>query len=179
MLPGRYTVRVIAGSEVVSKTVEVIPDPMNPLTVVEHEERWSFLYRTGTLYRRALALEEEVGDLLPRIEVSLAAARNDESAPADLVTELAAMEAIVSRSGRDGGRTVRAGASRIMGHFSGSAVRMGTFGGPTVVHLEQLTGLENSLQDAFDELYDACENAIPALDRRLRQAGLPTILREG
>ncbi len=53
VLPGRYTVRVFAESEVVSGTVEVIPDPLDPLTGVEREERWSFLLGTDTLYRQA------------------------------------------------------------------------------------------------------------------------------
>ncbi len=80
---------------------------------------------------------------------------------------------------RVGGRSARSGASRIMGNFSGSAVRMGTLEGPTVTQREQLAELKSNFLTAAQDLDEARTGTIPALDRQLRRAGLPTILREG
>jgi len=86
---------------------------------------------------------------------------------------------VLNEISRVSGRTVRSGMSRIMGNFSGSAVRQGTLEGPIATHREQFGALDTRFASVAAELDDVRGSNITELDRRLRRAGLPTIMREG
>lgn len=179
VLPGNYTVQLTAGGGTVSGEVVVAPDPMDPLTARRREERWSFLLDVDTLYREALEMEDSVRDLLTRVRASLSAVRNTESVPEGLSNDLTELISVLNEISRVSGRTVRSGMSRIMGDFSGSAVRQGTFEGPTATHRERLGDLDTRFASIAAELDDVVGDTITELDRRLRRAGMPTIMREG
>ncbi|MFC1627515.1 WD40/YVTN/BNR-like repeat-containing protein [Gemmatimonadota bacterium] len=178
VLPGMYSVRLTAGEISVRGEVEVVPDPLDMLTEQQRGERWSFLLETDTLYRNALEMGERVRDLLARVRDSLSAARSSVSAPEELSGDLAELESVLNEISRISGSTVRTGANRIMNDFSGSEVRQGTLEGPTAEHRQRLLDLDTRFASVAGELDDVLGVTVTALDRRLRLAGLPTIMRE-
>jgi hypothetical protein len=168
----------MAGGGHVSGSVEVMPDPMDPLTDEARRDRWSFLLVAGTLYREASGMRGDLREMGTRIEAALLAARADTVVFADLIVALAALQGTVSDISRTGPEAVMSGVSRIYGDFTGSAVRMGTLEGPTATHRVRFDELEAEYTTAVTALAELRRETIPDLDRQLRRAGLPTIARE-
>jgi hypothetical protein len=176
VLPTTYTVRLTAGDEVRTETVVVRPDPQDQLTPTERRERWTFLTRADDLQRASARTSMEIRDLINRAQAARQAAAASDRAPASLSRDLETLVGELNnltRSGAGGGR--RGGGGNFTGGFSASAARQGTIGKPTLDQQEALAAAVAASEALTGALAGLRADRIPALDRQLAAAGLPTI----
>jgi len=173
VIPGRYIVRLTAAGLTIAQEVVVRPDPMDPLSPAQRTERWAFLLGADDLQRTALGMSEHLDGLRERAQASATAARTAGLEPlaerlGTLAEELRSISTALSGQ-------VRRGATRLLSEFAGSAVRQGSLEGPTGSHREQLNRLMDETRDLTRRFERLERERIGALDRELREAGLPTI----
>ncbi len=173
VLPGRYIVRLTAAGLTIAQEVVVRPDPMDPLSPAQRTERWAFLLGADDLQRTALGMSEHLDGLRERAQASAEAARTAGREPlaerlGTLAEELRSISTALSGQ-------VRRGATRLLSEFAGSAVRQGSLEGPAGSHREQLDRLRAEARELTGRFERLERQEIDALDRELREAGLPTI----
>ena len=177
VLPDTYIVRLRAGTVVREKTLEVRPDPLDPLTGSERRERWAFLLDTQTVNREAFDRGLELRALRDEVRRVRSAVRTAAEAPAALGADLDTLDRDLGTLYRRFWNEVRRGTERLLNAFAGSGVETGTLLGPTADQRTQVRRLRGDLDDAERERLLLNEETIPALNRRLRAAGLAEISR--
>jgi photosystem II stability/assembly factor-like uncharacterized protein len=128
--PGTYTVTLRAGGARSSQTLEVVGDPLLPLSEDDWRDREVFLLALLDLQRRAWDGEARADSLAKQLG-------GESDSAAELVRRL---------------HGIRSSVYRLAGAFNGSGVRQGSLYPPTQAHRQQMKELEQRLARALDEL---------------------------
>jgi hypothetical protein len=116
--PGTYSIKIEAGTAVVTQTVEVRGDPLLPLTATEWREREDFLLAVAADQRRAADLAQRARGLPD------------------------SMQAVRTRV-----NTVRRDLAVLAGEFNGRGVRQGSLFPPTNTHRQRHLALQATLAE--------------------------------
>lgn len=184
--PGAYTVEVhrwhdgeleqLAGPT--SFEVTPIGDPT--ISRVAWAEQAEFNRRVGELQRVAMGAMAAAGDAAERLEVIESAVRRHPQVELELLTDVVALQDRLRdlQEVLTGDPTKR---RRSEPEMPGLAQRIGTVvggtwsvtGGPTQTHREQFEIASAELESVLPELRTFLEQALPALEARLEEAGVP------
>ena len=173
VLPAAYTVRLKAGERTVAGTVVVRPDPMDRLTPAQRRARWTFLVEADDLQRMAFREGEAVREL--RSRVRRARSEADRVRNTALSGDLEALDNELNGVLQALNGEIRRGAGGLLGRFSAAGARQGTLAGPTPQQRERLAQLGEQAARVRETMARVRNERVPALDERLRAAGLPTL----
>ncbi len=136
--PGLYTVTLDADGRTMSRQVRVKPDPLLPVTVVQHRERETFLLEVADAQQgvndvsgRMAALRRQLAErqaAQPTAEATASRQRADSA-----LTRLAALE----RTVRGGNGALLGRVYGLAGEFNGQGAQQGSLHPPTRTHREQ------------------------------------------
>lgn len=175
VLAGMYTVRLTAGDEIVTGTIEVRPDPADPGSPADQQRRWLFLLGVYDLNHKSTARGSELQEIRNRANTSREALRNAASPPSGLIEAVSELITQLDESNREISSNVSSGTRNLVEAFTGSGVRQGTIAGPTDDQYERFTLLRIRFEEAAEILQQLIETEIPRLDRQLQRAGIPPI----
>jgi hypothetical protein len=173
VLPTTYTVKLTAGGQTLTRPVVVRPDPMDRLTASEHQARWAFLVEADDLGRMIVGESQAIRDLLARVTIAKNAA--DQSRHSDMIQALTALETDLGEAQQVLNSGVRRNASGLLSGHSSAAARQGSLAGPRPDELDRLAQARAEAAVVTNTLANIRAERVPALDRRLRAAGLPTL----
>lgn len=135
MAPGPYTVTIAADGRTMSQQVRVKPDPLLPLSQVQHRQRETFLLQVADAQQGVTDVTQRMAALRRQLLERRDTGESSAVRPAldSALAQLTALE-----------RTVRAGPGALQGRvyglageFNGQGVQQGSLHPPTATHREQ------------------------------------------
>ncbi|MBI4477841.1 MAG: hypothetical protein HY654_11745, partial [Acidobacteria bacterium] len=191
VLPGTYTIELLSGAATSTARLEVVPDPLLPLSDGDRQARFDHLSRLNAMRAELQKTASEVATVREQIIEFLEQAKRQSAAQAVLknaqafADELQAAQARLGGGGQGGGGAegfgggggLRGRLASLFNELDGSGVQQGTMTGPTIVQRERLAAAEADLKAAQDIVAKLLGVRLTELNDEIYRLKLPRIIR--
>lgn len=193
VLPGKYTVKLVAGGREMSRTLQLNADPLLPVSDADRRARLAFLSTMNGMQAtiqsagaavsgistQMTALQEHLKKL-PVVSAAITAAAASVADQArEVQRKLGGGGGPFGGGAEEGGGffggALRGRVNSLFGEIDGDQVRQGTLTGPTAVQNQRLQEISAELKAVVTQLNNLINSAIPGLNEQMNKQGVPRL----